>query len=105
MTTSCLRICSTKKGATIDFRKEQYRFGKASDDERSELVKDIVGFANAWCNRARNEIDLWRGTFTDRVAPKPLRFVPRILAAGPATPKMIIVISSRGWQFSRTIPA
>src|SRR4051794_32891777 len=37
-----------EEGATIDFKKEQYRFAKASDDERSELVKDVVGFANAW---------------------------------------------------------
>jgi predicted HTH transcriptional regulator len=33
---------------TIDFKKEQYRFVNASDAEKSELLKDIVGFANAW---------------------------------------------------------
>jgi hypothetical protein len=37
-----------EEGATIDFKKEQYRFAKASDEDRSELVKDILGFANAW---------------------------------------------------------
>jgi hypothetical protein len=37
-----------EEGATIDFKKEQYRFAKASEEEKSELVKDILGFANAW---------------------------------------------------------
>jgi hypothetical protein len=37
-----------EEGTTIDFKKEQYRFVNASDEEKSELVKDILGFANAW---------------------------------------------------------
>jgi hypothetical protein len=37
-----------EEGTTIDFKKEQYRFVNASDDEKSELMKDILGFANAW---------------------------------------------------------
>jgi len=37
-----------EEGTTIDFKKEQYRFVKASDEEKSELLKDIMGFANAW---------------------------------------------------------
>src|SRR6266516_3778271 len=37
-----------EEGTTIDFKKEQYRFVKASDEEKSELLKDILGFANAW---------------------------------------------------------
>lgn len=37
-----------EEGTTIDFKKEQYRFASASDDEKSELLKDILGFANAW---------------------------------------------------------
>jgi len=41
-----------EEGTTIDFKKEQYRFVNASDDEQSELLKDILGFANAW-RRAR----------------------------------------------------
>ncbi|CCI08742.1 helix-turn-helix domain-containing protein [Microcystis aeruginosa] len=32
----------------LDFKKEQYPFSKASEEEKSELVKDILGFANAW---------------------------------------------------------
>ncbi len=34
--------------STLDVKKEQYRFVKATDDEKSELLKDILGFANAW---------------------------------------------------------
>ncbi len=37
-----------EEGTGIDFKKEQYRFSKATDEERSELVKDVLGFANAW---------------------------------------------------------
>jgi len=32
----------------LDFKRDQYRFSKATDDERSELLKDLLGFANAW---------------------------------------------------------
>ena len=37
-----------EEGTTIDFKKEQYRFVKATDEEKSELLKDILGFANAF---------------------------------------------------------
>jgi hypothetical protein len=37
-----------EESPTLDFKKEQYPFSKASDEEKSELVKDILGFANAW---------------------------------------------------------
>ena len=37
-----------EEGTTIDFKKEQYRFVNATEDEKSELLKDILGFANAW---------------------------------------------------------
>jgi hypothetical protein len=37
-----------EEGTTIDFKKEQYRFAKAGEEEKSELVKDMLGFANAW---------------------------------------------------------
>jgi len=33
---------------TLDFKEGQYRFTNATDDEKSELLKDILGFANAW---------------------------------------------------------
>jgi hypothetical protein len=32
----------------LDFKSEQYRFEKASDEEKSGLLKDIMAFANAW---------------------------------------------------------
>lgn len=32
----------------LDFKRDQYLFEKASDDDKGELVKDIVAFANAW---------------------------------------------------------
>jgi hypothetical protein len=42
------RLLYEEEGTTIDFKKEQYRFVKASDAEKSELLKDILGFANAF---------------------------------------------------------
>jgi predicted HTH transcriptional regulator len=42
------RLLYDEEGTTIDFRKEQYRFVKATDEEKSELLKDILGFANAF---------------------------------------------------------
>lgn len=37
-----------EESATLDFKIEQYRFSKASEDDKSELLKDILGFCNAW---------------------------------------------------------
>lgn len=33
---------------TLDFKEQQYRFYGATDSEKSELLKDILAFANAW---------------------------------------------------------
>jgi hypothetical protein len=33
---------------TLDFKRDQYPFSKATDEEKSELLKDIVGFVNCW---------------------------------------------------------
>ena len=33
---------------TLDFKEEQYSFVGATDEEKSELLKDILAFANAW---------------------------------------------------------
>jgi hypothetical protein len=33
---------------TLDFKRDQYAFDSASDEARSELLKDILAFANAW---------------------------------------------------------
>ena len=37
-----------EEGATLDFKSGQYKFTGASDEEKSELLKDILAFANAW---------------------------------------------------------
>lgn len=37
-----------EESTTLDFKKQQYRFSKESEDVKSELLKDILGFANAW---------------------------------------------------------
>jgi hypothetical protein len=36
------------ESTTLDFKREQYPFEKASDEHKSELLKDILAFANAW---------------------------------------------------------
>jgi hypothetical protein len=33
---------------TLDFKRDQYPFDGATDEQRSELVKDVLAFANAW---------------------------------------------------------
>lgn len=42
------RLLYEEESPTLDFKKEQYRFVKASEEDKSELLKDILGFANAW---------------------------------------------------------
>src|SRR5687768_14434676 len=42
------RLLYEEESATLDFKRDQYPFAKASDEEKSELLKDILGFANAW---------------------------------------------------------
>jgi predicted HTH transcriptional regulator len=37
-----------KESSSLDFKREQYPFDGASDDDKSELLKDILAFANAW---------------------------------------------------------
>lgn len=37
-----------EESEALDFKSKQYRFVKASEDEKAELIKDILGFANAW---------------------------------------------------------
>jgi hypothetical protein len=36
------------EGTTLDFKAQQYRFAKATDEDKSELLKDILGFTNTW---------------------------------------------------------
>jgi predicted HTH transcriptional regulator len=42
------QLLNEEESTTLDFKKETYRFVKASDEDKAELVKDILGFANAW---------------------------------------------------------
>lgn len=37
-----------EEGPSLDFKREQYRFNSCDDEARSELLKDILAFANAW---------------------------------------------------------
>jgi hypothetical protein len=42
------RLLYEEEGQTLDFKKEQYPFAKTTEEEKSELLKDILSFANAW---------------------------------------------------------
>lgn len=37
-----------EESTTLDFKREQYQFEKATDEQKGELLKDIIAFANAW---------------------------------------------------------
>lgn len=41
-------LLNEEESATLDFKREQYKFARATDDEKSEIIKDILIFANAW---------------------------------------------------------
>jgi predicted HTH transcriptional regulator len=41
-------LLNEEESATLDFKSQQYPFIKATDDEKGELLKDILAFANAW---------------------------------------------------------
>lgn len=36
------------ESATLDFKRDQYPFAGGTDEQKSELLKDILAFANAW---------------------------------------------------------
>lgn len=36
------------EGSGLDFKREQYKFIEATNDQKSELLKDILAMANAW---------------------------------------------------------
>src|ERR1039458_5748264 len=42
------RLLYEEESETLDFKAQQYPFDGASDDQKSELLKDILAFANAW---------------------------------------------------------
>lgn len=37
-----------EEGIDLDFKRDQYKFTKTSDEEKGELLKDILAFANSW---------------------------------------------------------
>ncbi|GAB6112407.1 AlbA family DNA-binding domain-containing protein [Desulfomicrobium salsuginis] len=37
-----------EEGVDLDFKRDQYKFTKASDEEKCELLKDILAFSNSW---------------------------------------------------------
>ncbi|MEI8021752.1 MAG: ATP-binding protein, partial [Schlesneria sp.] len=37
-----------EESPTLDFKRDQYPFSKATDEEKSELLKDILGFVNCF---------------------------------------------------------
>lgn len=37
-----------EESTSLDYKSEQYKFASASEHEKSELLKDILAFANAW---------------------------------------------------------
>lgn len=38
----------SEEGVDLDFKRDQYKFSNASDEEKGELLKDILAFANSW---------------------------------------------------------
>lgn len=42
------QLLNENEGTTLDFKKEQYPFVGAAREQKSELLKDIITFANAW---------------------------------------------------------
>jgi hypothetical protein len=42
------RLLFEDESTTLDFKKDQYPFANASPEAKSELLKDILGFVNAW---------------------------------------------------------
>jgi len=41
-------LLNMSEGDTLDFKRDQYLFPGATDEQKSELVKDVIAFANAW---------------------------------------------------------
>jgi len=41
-------LLNMSESAILDFKGGQYPFAGATDDQKGEIVKDIIAFANAW---------------------------------------------------------
>lgn len=46
--TNIERLMYESESEVLDFKEYQYAFAGADDNQKSELLKDILGFANAW---------------------------------------------------------
>ena len=42
------QLLNESESSTLDFKRDQYPFVGATNDQKSELLKDILAFANAW---------------------------------------------------------
>ncbi|BDU18596.1 ATP-binding protein [Dyella sp. GSA-30] len=42
------RLLYSSEGDALDFKLRQYKFASATEEEKSELLKDILAFANSW---------------------------------------------------------
>jgi hypothetical protein len=42
------RLLYEEESSELDFKREQYRFIGASDNDKGELLKDVLAFANSW---------------------------------------------------------
>lgn len=41
-------LLNEDESASLDFKRDQYPFENATDEQKSEMLKDILAFANAW---------------------------------------------------------
>src|SRR5262249_7970863 len=41
-------LLNEDESTSLDFKRDQYPFDLASDEQKAELLKDILAFANAW---------------------------------------------------------
>lgn len=42
------QLLAEGESSRLDYKSRQYRFVGASDDQKSELLKDVLAMANAW---------------------------------------------------------
>lgn len=41
-------LLNEDESSSLDFKRDQYTFDKATDDQKNELLKDILAFSNSW---------------------------------------------------------
>src|ERR1035437_10062397 len=41
-------LLNESESSSLDFKRDEYRFDGASNEDKGELLKDILAFANAW---------------------------------------------------------